>query len=449
MRQAGAPLPASCASTPRVSPSSAAHWRWPCWPARWAAGRLPCPLVALAAVLRVLLPRPRAPRAGRALRRRRAVARRRAKCSWPARRWPRPRRRGSWRQVSIFLSPMDVHVNRVPASGRVTRVVLTRGRFLPAYRREAATINERSEIWIDHKGQPIVARQIVGILARRVVCRLEEGARVARRRSARDHEVRVAHGRVRAGRRRDRREGRREGARGRNRHRGATLEMTVLNQPEGRVRFFRRAGDRPRARVRRGVYLLPSLMTMGNMFCGYACVVYAARGEFETAAPFIGFAIVLDMLDGRIARLTGTDQRVRRRVRLAGGHHLVRDRAGHPVVFVGAGLARPPRLGGGVSVRRGRRDAARAFQHPVGGRRRQALLRRDAEPGGGRDSGGDRLRVSVGPARLPGRAARAGDGAAAGAADGEHDSLSQLQDDRSARQAVVHDPDRHRGGDRR
>ena len=80
----------------------------------------------------------------------------------------------------------------------------------------------------------------------------------------------------------------------------------MLNQPRGRVRFFRRAGDRPRPKLRRGVYLLPSLMTMGNMFCGYACVVYATRGEFETAAPFIGFAIVLDMLDGRIARLTGT-----------------------------------------------------------------------------------------------------------------------------------------------
>jgi CDP-diacylglycerol--serine O-phosphatidyltransferase len=80
----------------------------------------------------------------------------------------------------------------------------------------------------------------------------------------------------------------------------------VLNDSGPRVRFFRRAGDRPRQRLRRGVYLLPSLMTMGNMFCGYACVVYAARGEFETAAPFIGFAIVLDMLDGRIARLTGT-----------------------------------------------------------------------------------------------------------------------------------------------
>jgi CDP-diacylglycerol--serine O-phosphatidyltransferase len=45
---------------------------------------------------------------------------------------------------------------------------------------------------------------------------------------------------------------------------------------------------------------------MGNMFCGYACVVYAMRGEYETAAPFIGIAVVLDILDGRIARLTGT-----------------------------------------------------------------------------------------------------------------------------------------------
>lgn len=57
---------------------------------------------------------------------------------------------------------------------------------------------------------------------------------------------------------------------------------------------------------RRGIYLLPSILTVGNMFCGYACIVHALRGELETAAPFIGIAIVLDMLDGRIARLTGT-----------------------------------------------------------------------------------------------------------------------------------------------
>ena len=72
------------------------------------------------------------------------------------------------------------------------------------------------------------------------------------------------------------------------------------------LRFLRRTTDRPRRRFQRGVYILPTLFTVGNMFCGYSCIVYAMRGEFETAAPFIGFAIVLDMLDGRIARLTGS-----------------------------------------------------------------------------------------------------------------------------------------------
>jgi len=85
---------------------------------------------------------------------------------------------GAWQQISIFLSPMDVHVNRVPASGRVTRVDFVPGKFLPAYRTDAATTNERSEIWIDHHGQTVVARQIVGILARRVVCRLQSGTDV-------------------------------------------------------------------------------------------------------------------------------------------------------------------------------------------------------------------------------------------------------------------------------
>jgi len=85
---------------------------------------------------------------------------------------------GAWQQISIFLSPMDVHVNRVPVSGRVTRGSFTPGKFLPAYAHDAATANERSEIWIDYDGKPVVARQIVGILARRVVCRLKAGAQV-------------------------------------------------------------------------------------------------------------------------------------------------------------------------------------------------------------------------------------------------------------------------------
>jgi CDP-diacylglycerol--serine O-phosphatidyltransferase len=68
---------------------------------------------------------------------------------------------------------------------------------------------------------------------------------------------------------------------------------------------FRIGSPRP-PQFRRGFYLLPSIFTVANMFCGYACVVYAMRGELETAAPFIGIAVVLDMLDGRIARLTAT-----------------------------------------------------------------------------------------------------------------------------------------------
>jgi CDP-diacylglycerol--serine O-phosphatidyltransferase len=84
--------------------------------------------------------------------------------------------------------------------------------------------------------------------------------------------------------------------------------MTERPRPRPRLRMLsplRRRSDIQARRLRRGVYLLPSLFTMANMFCGYACIVFAMRGEFATAAPFIGFAIVLDMLDGRIARLTG------------------------------------------------------------------------------------------------------------------------------------------------
>ena len=54
------------------------------------------------------------------------------------------------------------------------------------------------------------------------------------------------------------------------------------------------------------MYLLPSLFTVANLFCGYACVVYATRADFDTAALFIGVAMVLDTLDGLIARLTNS-----------------------------------------------------------------------------------------------------------------------------------------------
>jgi len=57
---------------------------------------------------------------------------------------------GAWKQISIFLSPLDVHINRIPFRGRVTRVEYTPGRFLAAYRPESAKVNERNEVWLDN-----------------------------------------------------------------------------------------------------------------------------------------------------------------------------------------------------------------------------------------------------------------------------------------------------------
>ncbi len=81
---------------------------------------------------------------------------------------------GAWLQVTIFLSVLDVHINRTPVGGRVTRVEYVPGTFRPAYRHDAAK-NEHSEIWIDHEGTTVVTRQVVGVLARRVVCRVKAG----------------------------------------------------------------------------------------------------------------------------------------------------------------------------------------------------------------------------------------------------------------------------------
>src|SRR5262245_9589290 len=87
---------------------------------------------------------------------------------------------GSWQQISIFLSPMDVHVNRAPLDGIIRRVQYHPGKFLPAYREDAGTHNEWTEVWFDHRGTLIICRQIVGILARRIVTRLTVGQTVAR-----------------------------------------------------------------------------------------------------------------------------------------------------------------------------------------------------------------------------------------------------------------------------
>jgi phosphatidylserine decarboxylase len=85
---------------------------------------------------------------------------------------------GEWKVISMFLSPLDVHVNRTPVGGTVSRVEYHPGQFLPAYKNDAGQLNEWTEVWIQRPGGPVVLRQIVGVLARRIVCRLEAGDRV-------------------------------------------------------------------------------------------------------------------------------------------------------------------------------------------------------------------------------------------------------------------------------
>jgi phosphatidylserine decarboxylase len=86
---------------------------------------------------------------------------------------------GDWQQVSVFLSVVDVHVNRSPFHGEVVESSYRKGSFLAAYRKESAHRNERSELWLRDGDRTVVFRQIVGVLARRIVTRTSPGQRLA------------------------------------------------------------------------------------------------------------------------------------------------------------------------------------------------------------------------------------------------------------------------------
>ena len=86
---------------------------------------------------------------------------------------------GDWQQVSVFLSVVDVHVNRSPYRGEVVESSYRTGSFLAAYRKESAHRNERSELWLREGDRTVVFRQIVGVLARRIVTRTGPGRTLA------------------------------------------------------------------------------------------------------------------------------------------------------------------------------------------------------------------------------------------------------------------------------
>lgn len=81
--------------------------------------------------------------------------------------------------VSIFLSPLDVHINRAPIGGEITNVSYTKGKFLVAMDERASLVNEQNALTIEGEKVTVVCKQIAGILARRIICWKRAGERVA------------------------------------------------------------------------------------------------------------------------------------------------------------------------------------------------------------------------------------------------------------------------------
>ena len=81
--------------------------------------------------------------------------------------------------VSIFLSPLDVHINRAPIAGEITNVAYTRGKFLMATDENASLVNEQNALTIRGEKITVVCKQIAGILARRIICWKQAGERVS------------------------------------------------------------------------------------------------------------------------------------------------------------------------------------------------------------------------------------------------------------------------------
>ena len=85
----------------------------------------------------------------------------------------------TFQRVAIFMSPANVHVNRVPVAGQVLSVTHTPGKFLAAYNERSSLENERNEVVVrDERGRALVFTQVAGLLARRIICYLRPGQRV-------------------------------------------------------------------------------------------------------------------------------------------------------------------------------------------------------------------------------------------------------------------------------
>jgi CDP-diacylglycerol--serine O-phosphatidyltransferase len=172
---------------------------------------------------------------------------------------------GGGQMIGIFLSIFNVHINRSPVTGAIRQTAYREGSFLAAFNKEAAQANEQNAIDIQtDSGENFRVVQIAGLIARRIVCWKREGDQL-------DRGERL--GLIQFGSRTDL-------------HLPPGYEVTVEK------------GD--------SVFLLPNLFTTGSFFAGFYAIIAAIQGDFWMASLAILIAIVLDGLDGAVARLTNT-----------------------------------------------------------------------------------------------------------------------------------------------
>lgn len=91
-----------------------------------------------------------------------------------------PHYTGPCRRISIFLSPLNVHINRAPLDGIVTDIRYKPGAYINAMKAASSERNESNGVWMDTAWGPVTVRQISGAVARRIVCRAEVGERLER-----------------------------------------------------------------------------------------------------------------------------------------------------------------------------------------------------------------------------------------------------------------------------
>ena len=288
-------------------------------------------------------------------------------------------------KISVFMNVFNVHSNRSPVDGdRARRRGITPGSFVNASL-DKASARERAQRAVARDGvrRDVMCVQIAGLIARRILCYVKRGDVLARGQR---------YGFIRFGSRVDlylpldavpQGERRRQGLRDRDDRRGTALSPPWTNfEVERRV-----LKNRVR---RRGIYLLPNLFTTAALFAGFFAIVQAMNDDFEQSALAIFVAMVLDGLDGRVARFTRHPERVRRRIRQpptwcpSASHRRWSSTNGRSRIFPAAqnipcsGAWVEARLDRRLRLLRLRRLAARALQHAARGRR-QALLPGPAE----------------------------------------------------------------------